>query len=66
MVIVVLAAVAAAVYFSEASAAFTSVRFPTNEIVVAAVFSAAWYPIGRVKFVVVVIANVPEGTVAMI
>ena len=34
-----LAAVAAAVYFKVARAAFTSVRFPTNEIFAAAVAS---------------------------
>ena len=35
-------AVAAAVYFNEARAAFTSVRFPTNEIFAAAVASVLW------------------------
>jgi hypothetical protein len=66
IVIVVLTAVAAAVYFKVASAAFIAARFPTKEIVPAAVFKALWYPIGRVKFVVVVIAKVPDGTVAII
>jgi hypothetical protein len=53
-------------YFKVANAAFTSARFPTKEIEEAAVFSALWYPVGKVKFVVVVIANVPVGTVAII
>ena len=38
--IVVLTAVAGAVYFNVAKAAFTSVKFPINEIVAAAVFKA--------------------------
>ena len=37
-----LAAVAAAVYFKVARAAFTSVTFPINEILAAAVPSALW------------------------
>jgi hypothetical protein len=40
IVIVVLTAVAAAVYLKDASAALTSARFPTNEIVAAAVVRA--------------------------
>ena len=40
IVMVVLTAVAAAVYFNVASAALISARFPTNEIVPAAVFKA--------------------------
>jgi hypothetical protein len=64
--IVVLTAIAGTVYLKVANAVFTSARFPTKEIVEAAVFNALWYPIGRVKFVVVVIAKVPVGTLAMI